>query len=212
MKDATEYQLDALRELINIGVGRAASMLSEMVNARIILQVPFLKLLYPENLRREVAHLGDGHLAAVRLGFQGPFSGIAALVFPPDSASKLVSVLTGEEMGTPDLDSGKVGTLSEVGNIVINGVMGSIANVVNLQINYTLPSYIEDNIENLMTPAGAVPDATVVLARTRFTVEHLHIEGDIMLIFEVGSFSALMRAINNGNRSNERDRGSDRTV
>src|SRR5512135_3103507 len=85
----TEYQLDALRELINIGVGRAAKVLSEMVNARIILQVPFIKLLTPENLRREMGHLGEGLLAAVRLGFKGPFSGTAALVFPSDSASKL---------------------------------------------------------------------------------------------------------------------------
>ncbi len=191
----TEYQLDALRELINIGIGRAAKVLSEMVNARILLQVPFIKLLTPENLRREMGHMGEGLLAAVRLGFKGPFSGTAALVFPPDSASKLVAILTGEGMGTPDLDSVRVGTLSEVGNIVINGVMGSIANVLKLQINYTLPTYTEDNIENLVTPIDTVPDATVVLAHTRFTVEQRHIEGDIILIFELGSFSALMNAI-----------------
>lgn len=210
--DPTEYQIDALRELINIGVGRAAKVLSEMVNARIILQVPFIKLLTPDNLRREVAHLGGDNLAAVRLGFQGPFSGTAALVFPPDSASKLVAVLTGEEIGTPDLDSVRVGTLSEVGNIVINGVMGSMANLLKLQINYTLPTYAEDNIQNLMTPADAAPDATVVLAHTRFTVEHLQIEGDIILIFEVGSFSTLMNAINTDNSSDERDRGGGSTI
>ena len=208
----TEYQLDSLRELINIGVGRAARVLSEMVNARIVLQVPFIKLLTAANLRNEVGHLGEGHLSAVRLGFRGPFSGTAALVFPPDSASKLVAVLTGEEMGTPDLDSVRVGTLSEVGNIVINGVMGSIANVLKLQMNYTLPTYSEDSIENLMTPADALPDATVVLAHTRFTVEHLQIEGDIVLIFEVGSFSALMDAINTDPGGNDRDRRGSGTV
>lgn len=213
MADPTAFQIDALRELINIGVGRAAKVLSEMVDARIILQVPFIKLLTPENLRHEVGHLGGDNLAAVRLGFQGPFSGTAALVFPPDSASKLVAVLTGEEMGTPDLDSVRVGTLSEVGNIVINGVMGSIANVLKLQINYTLPNYTEDNIENLMTPSDAAPDATVVLAHTRFIIEHLHIEGDIILIFEVGSFDTLMKAINADNgSSDERHRGGGSTV
>ncbi len=209
----TEYQIDALRELINIGVGRAAKVLSEMVNAKIILQVPFIKMLTPENLRREMGHLGMGLLAAVRLGFKGPFSGTAALVFPPDSASKLVAVLTSEEIGTPDLDSVRAGTLSEVGNIVINGVMGSIANVLKLQINYTLPTYTEDDLENLMTTADTIPDSTVVLAHTRFTVEHLPIEGDIILIFEVGSFSALMEAINAVPDSrDERDRGREHTI
>jgi len=192
----TSHQIDALKELVNIGVGKAASVLSEMVNYRITLQVPFIKILTPETLKIEMEELGRFHVSAVRLGFKGPFSGAAALVFPPDSASKLVAVLTGEEPGTSDLDSVRVGTLSEVGNIVINGVMGSIANVLKQPINYSLPNYMEDSIDNLLTSENSDPNSTILLARTRFTIEQLHIEGDIILIFEVGSFDALLSAIN----------------
>jgi len=191
----TVEQIDALKELINIGVGKAASVLSEMVRCHIRLQVPFIKILLPAELKSEMEELGRYRVAAVRLGFKGPFSGSAALVFPPDSASKLVAVLTGEESGTHDLDSVRVGTLSEVGNIVINGVMGSISNVLKQSINYSLPNYIEDNIDNLLTLGKHDPNATVLLARTRFTIEQLYIEGDIILIFEVGSFDSLLAAI-----------------
>jgi chemotaxis protein CheC len=191
----TADQIDALKELINIGVGKAAAVLNDMVNCHISLQVPYIKILTPKTLKKEIEELGTHQVSAVRLGFQGPFSGSAALVFPPDSASKLVSALTDEEPGTTDLDSVRVGTLSEVGNIVINGVMGSISNVLKQAINYSLPSYVEDSINNLVTAEEAIHEATVLLARTRFIIELLHIEGDIILIFEVGSFDSLINAI-----------------
>ncbi len=154
-------QIDALRELINIGVGKAASVLNDMVNCHITLQVPYIKILSPESLKDEMEELGKFRVSAVRLGFKGPFSGSAALVFPPDSASKLVAVLTEEESKTSDLDSLRIGTLSEVGNIVINGVMGSISNVLEQSINYSLPNYIEDSIENLLASEESYSDATI---------------------------------------------------
>jgi chemotaxis protein CheC len=197
MRHLEPYQMDILKEMINIGVGRAAGILNEMTKFRVILQVPFIKVLSPSSLKKEMEEFDRNMIAAVRLGFKGPFSGCAALVFPPDSASKLVAVLTGEEPGTPDLDSVRVGTLSEVGNIVLNGVMGSIGNILKQHISYSLPTYIEDTIENLLTMDSNInpPPNTILLVRIRFTIQQLQIEGDIILLFEVGSFTALLSAI-----------------
>jgi chemotaxis protein CheC len=58
--------------------------------------------------------------ATVKQSFTGSFSRIAELVFPTESASKLVAVLTGEKQGSLDLDAAKICTLTEIGNIVIN--------------------------------------------------------------------------------------------
>jgi chemotaxis protein CheC len=192
----TPEQTDVLKEMINIGVGRAAGVLNEMVRFQVFLQVPFVKILSLSDLREEMETVGRYRVAAVRLGFRGPFFGTAALVFPPDSASKLVSLLTGEEPGTSDLDSVRAGTLTEVGNIVINGVMGSIGNLLKQRILYSLPDYMEDTIDKLLATNDSGQDPTVLLVRTRFTVQQLHIEGDILLLFEVGSFDALLSAIN----------------
>ncbi len=195
MRQPSEQHLDALKELINIGVGRAAGALNAMVNFRIGLQVPFVKVLSPKDLNGEMAALGRNRLAAVRLGFAGAFSGTAALVFPTESASKLVAVLTGEEPGTPEIDSVRAGTLSEVGNIVINGVMGSMGNMLKRRITYTLPNYIEDSVQGLLRADRIDEEATVLLVRTHFTIQELEIEGDIILLFAVGSFDALLSAM-----------------
>ena len=191
----TPEQIDILKELINIGVGRAAGMLNDMLQSRVLLQVPYVKIFTPATLQAEIEELGNEKLSTVRLTFKGPFSGIASLVFPPDSAGKLVDVLTGEEPGETDLDSIRIGTLTEVGNIILNGVMGSIGNVLEKHINYSVPTYLENNIEQLLLAENVDVDTTILLAHTRFSIEQLQIEGDIILLFEVGSFDALLEAI-----------------
>ncbi|OUL23711.1 chemotaxis protein CheC [Nostoc sp. 106C] len=194
--NVTGEQLDALQELINIGVGRAASLLNEMVDSHIHLEIPFVKVLTSADAYQELAtRFHDDCLAAVRLGFTGSFYGTAGLIFPTESASTLVAVLTGEEPGSTDLDAVKIGTLSEIGNIVINGVMGSISNVLRQHLNYTLPVYLEDKIENLLTSAN-VSKSQILLAQARFTIEQLELIGDIILIFELGTFDALIKVIN----------------
>ena len=191
----TPEQIDVLKELINIGVGRAAGMLNDMLQSRVLLQVPYVKIFTPATLQAEIEALGNEKLSTVRLTFKGPFSGIASLVFPPDSAGKLVDILTGEELGETDLDSIRIGTLTEVGNIILNGVMGSIGNVLEKHINYSVPTYLENNIEQLLLAENVNMDTTILLAHTRFSIEQLQIEGDIILLFEVGSFDALLEAI-----------------
>ena len=187
--------LDALSELMNIGVGRAAGMLNEMIGSPIDLVVPSVKILKISELAAELGQRPDAAYAFVRLPFHGPIQGTAALVFPPDSAAQLVAVLTGEEPGTPDLDSVRAGTLSEVGNIVINGVMGSLGNILRLPLTYELPTYLEGSPEHLLGHRLSHVDPAMLLAHTRFTVRDLEIQGTVILVFEVLSFDALLEAV-----------------
>ncbi|MEG3911693.1 MULTISPECIES: chemotaxis protein CheC [unclassified Microcoleus] len=189
-------QLDALQELVNIGIGQAAGVLNDMIDSPIRLQIPYLQILTPIDVEQELEqHLNGEQIAAVQLKFTGSFGGIAQLVFPTNSAALLVTMLTGEE-GTHDLDSVKIGTLSEVGNIVINGVMGAISNVLQQRLNYSIPTYSEGTIASLLISGGLATDTVVLLAQTSFMIERLHIEGDIILIFNVNSFDTLLTAIN----------------
>lgn len=195
MRQLTEEHIDAIQELINIGVGRAASLLNEMVDFPIHLEVPSIQVLTAKDLQQElIARFNSDCLATVRLGFTGTINGSAELVFPTESASTLVSVLTGEDPGSPDLDAVKIGTLTEVGNIAINGVMGSLGNLLKQRMNYSLPTYTEDTVENLFAEV-ALDDSTIVLAQANFAIEQLQLIGDIILIFELQTFDRLVVAI-----------------
>ncbi len=193
----TSEQLDALQEIVNIGIGRAAAMLNEMVDARIVLEVPTIRLLSADQLQQVMLNrFNSQSISAVRLGFSGSLSGSAQLMFPTDSASVLVAVLTGEDLDSPDLDAVKIGTLSEIGNIVINGVIGSISNILNQRMDYKIPSYYEDIIENLLlSERNTTEDVVFILAQARFAIEKLEIVGDIILLFEMKTFDNLLKAI-----------------
>lgn len=189
-------QLDALQELVNIGVGRAASVLNEMLDAHIRLQVPYIKVLSPQEASKELEQqIGSTHVSAMRLAFTGALGGTALLIFPLDSAAKLVAVLMHEETDLPDLDAVKRGTLSEVGNILLNSVMGNVSNVLEQSLRYSIPFYFEETVNNLLRSTDVIDQSTILLARTHLACDLLQITGDVILIFTVHSFDTLLLAL-----------------
>ncbi|MDM8541181.1 chemotaxis protein CheX [Desulfococcaceae bacterium HSG7] len=186
---------DLLKELINIGVGKAAGILNDMTGFHIHLEVPSVKVMPYLELENEVGTDAEARLATVSIGFFGRLAGNAAIVFPPESATTLVAVLVGEDPDSAELDELRVGTLNEVGNIVINGVMGSIGNVLQEYINYSPPTYIEDSLLNLVPQDKLGRDAMVLIAQTRFIIQERNIEGNVVLMFDVGSFDNLLEAL-----------------
>ena len=195
MTAPTDFQLDVLKELVNVGVGKAAAALNEMLESHIELEVPSITLFQFENLKEDPEGFGDAVVSCVQLRFHGSFNGSAALVFPPRSAAKLVAALTGEDPETPSLNAVMAGTLNEVGNILINAVIGTIGNMLAKPFDFSLPNYVEGRLEELLNPGEQGADLTVLLISTRFRVQDRQVEGNIFLIFEIGFFDALMTAI-----------------
>jgi chemotaxis protein CheC len=197
MNSLTDAQLDVLQELLNIGVGRSAAMLNRMLNLHVSLQIPLIKVLPRIEILQELEkRLGFDQVSAVRLGFNGSFNGVAHLVFPPLSAAKLVAALLSEDTEEPDdLDALKTGALSEVGNVVLNGVMGEISNILHQQLRYSIPAYTEVPVSYLCVSEEVDQQSPVILAQAQFLIEQLLIVGDIILIFNINSFNILLLAI-----------------
>ncbi|MFA4861434.1 chemotaxis protein CheC [Methanoregula sp.] len=186
--------VDAIRELINIGVGRAAGMLNEITQCPITLKVPSISIESMEKLTR-ILDENVPPLSTISLHFKGTMSGVAALVFPQESAALLVTLMTQEDKDAQDLDVMRIETLKEVGNIIINAVMGSIANVLDQHLNYSLPRYQEIRISALAQSLKESADNRVVLANAHFHLEGTTISGNILLILEIGSMDALLEGI-----------------
>ena len=191
----TEYHLDALKEIVNTGIGRAAASLNSLLESHIELDVPSIRLFASNETDLVRDDINDTDLACVKLSFRGFFAGSAILVFPPESAIKLVSSLTGEHPGSTNLNAVMAGTLNEVGNIVINSVIGSIGNMLDKSFDFSLPSYMKGRLDELLTPQKPALREAILLIQTRFKVEDSQLEGSIYLLFEVGSFDTLIHAI-----------------
>lgn len=198
MNEIDGHTIDAIREIVNIGIGRAAGQLQQMTGSHIHLQIPSIKIVpFDEITEAGNTIISGDTLSAVLLDFKGTFSGMSAMVFPPDSAAALVMLLTGEREKSPELDAMRIEALKEVGNIIINAVMGSIANILSEHLTYSIPAYYEGPMVNLAgLKRKGLRDECVLLARTNFLIEDLNIEGDILLILEIGSLDALVASIN----------------
>lgn len=192
----TPLQIDALKELINIGIGRAVGSLNQMLQTPIKLRVPDLKLVTAKELLGEMGEEGHQTLSTVQLPFKGSISGSATLTFPTESAGKLVPAIMGQDYDRADLDSLKIAVLTEIGNIVLNGVMGSLTNILGQQIQYVVPSYSEISIENMVGSTSSDTAPYFLWAQASFVIEGLQVGGDIILMLGLDSLETLVQAVN----------------
>lgn len=195
----TDCQLDILRELINIGVGKAGGLINQMVKSHVRLELPEILVLSSDEMAEYIRARGTEVLSTVRMGFRGPFSGWSGLIFPRESASWLVSQLLGGEpdpsdIGDMDFDSLRIGTIQEVGNIVLNGVMGSIVNVLKVNIEYFPPDYFETDLKGLLG-AENTNTSMVLMIKTQFLMEKGVAEGEVVIIFHIATFENLLKAL-----------------
>ncbi len=195
----TEEQLEVLKELINIGVGRGASVLNSMIRTHIELQIPDLGILSFDDLILEIEKIAPGELALVELGFrEGSFTGSTQLIFPSEVASKLIYIMTGVEDEEGDFNSLRSGAFLEVGNIVLNSVVGSFSNVLSMHLNYSVPNYLEGDLNGVMkSNMNRESTGEIILAKTRFLLKEQNIHGIFALFFEMKGFEHLLGAIDN---------------
>lgn len=192
----SEDQLDALTEIINIGIGKAANTLNELTESHILLKVPHIEIYKIDELEKIQNRFGIENVAAVIQGFHGKYEGRAALIFPPESALDLVTGVTGEEPEDDDLDAIQAGTLSEIGNIVINSLIGTIANLLDDHLNFDLSEYTLDTISNIFKMEKLNrPEALVLISQVQFVIEKMNINGHIILSFDIDSLETILSLI-----------------
>ncbi|WAI00378.1 chemotaxis protein CheC [Methanogenium organophilum] len=194
MEEISESDMDTLRELINIGIGRAAGILNELTLARVILEVPVVELINRENLGHHAGSFGGATASAVMIDFNGYIAGSTALVFDTPGAAALIYAITGEEFEKPELDVMMRETLKEVGNICINGVMGSIGNILHEHISYTPPRYEEDTVPDLFRHTS-ISKQMIIIVKTRFLVSEIDVNGYIMMLLEFSSLEKILSKI-----------------
>ncbi|NET31995.1 MAG: hypothetical protein F6K19_08325, partial [Cyanothece sp. SIO1E1] len=181
--------IEKLQNLVGAGMGQAAETLTQLADSPIVFQLPVVETMTAESLQKLLQdRFGVEPICAAQLPFSGGLSGTAQLLLPQASAATFTTVLTGEEPGSPEFKQLKVEALTEVGNIVLNGVMGTISNALTQQLEFSVPVYCEDSIESLTRSLTADFNAAVLVAQTRFEIEQLQVEGDITLFFKMRLF------------------------
>ena len=192
----TEEQRDGLIEIINIGVGRAAGYMNEMIASNVELSVPEVKLLSSDEVGANSPIEEVEEISCVYLGFSGQLVGRGGFALTSADSIKLAAALTHEAPSSPELLACLTETLSETGNILINGVLASISDILKLRAEFTVPGFVRGKAEDVMKVFNVSDNDVIIFIRARFSISDYDISGNILLIFQVESFDALVSGIN----------------
>jgi chemotaxis protein CheC len=191
----SEHERDALTELANLGVGRAAASLSRMVNEPIHLSVPAVDLLSREEAAAAMEARDPARLIAVRQDFSGSFSGHALLLFPESNSLELVRAVVGPHPSLDEIADLEEEAMAEVGNVILNGYLATIANLLHQQLNISLPDVIRGSGRSLLDTANASvasgDEAPVLFLYIDFVVGARGIRGYIAVLMNFPSLEAL---------------------
>jgi len=187
-----ELELDALTELVNIGVSRAAFSLREMVGEQVHLSVPAVDLVHRMEAIAILEGREAGSLVAVHQVFEGDITGRALLIFPETKSLELVRAVTGGELSLEDIIELEQEALAETGNILLNGCLGTIANMLHRSLRMSLPEIIRGRGQELfsLAPPPAASDVVMFLY-INFTVRQQDISGYIVMLMDIPSLTVL---------------------
>lgn len=187
----TELELDALTELVNLGVSRSAASLRELTGEEVLLTVPSVVILTREEAATIIRGTDANPLVAVRQVFQGEFSGCALLIFPEQNSLELVRAVTRGELSLEDIIELEQEALTEIGNIILNGCMATIANLLERSLTMSLPEIIRGSGLDFfeLSPSGA--DDGILFIRINFSFLGREISGYVAIVLDFLSLAAL---------------------
>jgi chemotaxis protein CheC len=191
--ELSDTEQDALAEIANMGVSRAATSLRQLVNEQVLLSIPAVKIVTLE-VASKLVQRGATSLTAVQQSFDGPFSGRALLIFPQAQSLELVRAIVGDEHSLEDVIDLEEEALAETGNIILNACLATIANVLRRTMRMSLPSVLRGDGDALFdVKAGS--SNLVLFLYIDFTIKNRDIHGFIALLMDLPSIAALKRIV-----------------
>jgi chemotaxis protein CheC len=153
VRDLKDSQLDAIREVANIGAGHAATALSQMTNRTIMITVPRVKI---RPLEDACDMLGppDQVVASVLMHMMGDLTGRAMLLFPKPAALVLCDYLFRRERGTTtEFGEMEESSLREAGNILASAYLNALSDFMGMMLVPSIPSLVIDLSGAVLTSA-----------------------------------------------------------
>jgi chemotaxis protein CheC len=192
----TDLERDALTELVNIGVSRAASSLRKMIGEEVLLSVPAVEIMAPQDAARLIGERETEELVAIQQQFEGAFSGRALLIFPQETSLDLVRAIIGGDVPPDQIAELEQEALAETGNVILNGCLATMANMLKRSLNISLPEVVRgDGSRLFMLRQEMSGDGLVLFLYINFSVRNKDIRGYIAMLMDLPSLTALKELI-----------------
>jgi chemotaxis protein CheC len=195
--EISELELDALCELANVGLSRAATRLSQLLEDDIEMTTPQVRVVAYEELQEALQLDDTTTVAAVWQQLAGKVEGTSILMFPTEDSKVLVQELVGlsiQGAGEADLRAIEHEAMMEIGNIIISSAMAVIADMLGQDIKMSMPHYAEATLPDLMAQRDREHpghEMQVIIMNTRLKARQREIEGRMVMLLSVTSVQTL---------------------
>jgi len=191
-------QLDVLREIGNIGAGNAVSALAKMINKRVEMGVPKVKILEFKMIP-EILGEPEELVIGILLGMSGDITGSILFILDNNSARLLVNMLFGNKKMTEErFDEMEMSAIKELGNIMTGSYVAALSMLTNLRIMCSIPDVAIDMAGAILSvPAiefGKLGE-TVLYIETEFNEGEDKVIGDFFLIPDCDSYEILLKTL-----------------
>ncbi|WP_244533520.1 chemotaxis protein CheX [Methylobacterium aquaticum] len=190
----TELQQDAFTELVNIGVSRAAASLRTMIGTQVLLSVPSVEIVSRAAAARLIGEREAAPLVVVHQDFEGAFTGRALLIFPQENGRELVRAVAGGDLSPEEVAALEDEALAETGNIILNGCLATMANMLQRTLTMSLPGIARGDGPRIFGAEAGAPtaaDALVLFLYIDFSVSERDIRGYLAMLMDLPSIENL---------------------
>jgi chemotaxis protein CheC len=191
MLTLSELQHDALVEIFNIGVGQAARAMSEIVSEEVTMSVPSIRFLNRADAAALLGNVDGQRVCGVSQFYEGAFSTRAILMFPEDKSLDIVRLMVGDAVPFKQLTEMEQEAMSEIGNIILNSCVGTLANIFEQELRGSLPVYHLGSSGDILGASGGSPDTVVLVLHIDFILETHQINGYVAFVLDLSALADL---------------------
>jgi len=188
----SDMEQDALIEIFNTSLGRAAAALNRLIHDDVTLEIPKVDVLAHEDVNQTLIADTDNAVTAIRQGYEGDFAGSAYLMFPQAQSLNLVRSLLSSPVPLGDLTDLEQEALIEVGNIILNACFGTVSNLLNLDVDISIPELQQGHLNEIFQDQK---NHWSLLLPIKFALLNRDIKGSVSFIMDVESIQQFNDAV-----------------
>ena len=196
LEEMSDEYFDVLKELGNIGAGNATTALSQMMQCKVDMSVPQVRLME----FKELGKIMGGEeiiMAGIYLGIEGDIAGSIMFLLEKQAARHLVDKLMGMSMEGEEFSEMEFSALKEVGNIITAAYLNSLSSLTGLRIQPSVPDLTVDMAGAIFSvPAiefGTLGDK-MLLIQTQF-FDEMVLDGYFILVPNLDSYGKILSAL-----------------
>lgn len=197
-EEMSELGIDMLREIGSIGGGNAATALSSMLNAKVYMSLPEVKVL---GFNAALHLLGDPEelVAAIFVELSGELEGVILFIMTNEFADEIVQRTLGKaNVDMMELDELDTSVLTEIGNIVISSYITAMSSLSNVEVDLSVPQFTVNMLGGILSVPIAIMGQhsdRIMMIKGEFRIDGKALNSDMLLLPDVKSLNVLMKKL-----------------